>query len=89
MCGLICHIIASLWIFISTFIDEDEASWITDIMDEPDVGKYLFSMYFTITTITTVGYGDILASNVLERIMCMIIMLIGVLAFSFGTSMLI
>ena len=47
---------------------------------------YITSFYYTISTITTVGYGDISGKNTLERGMCIIIMLIGVMAFSFATG---
>ena len=47
---------------------------------------YLTSFYFTITTITTVGYGDFSASTVGEKIVCMFIMLAGVIAFSFASG---
>ena len=52
-----------------------------------DVGqRYLTSLYFIITTFSTVGYGDISASNSVEKIVCIIAMLVGVAAFSTGTS---
>lgn len=47
---------------------------------------YLTSFYFTVTTITTVGYGDISGSNTIEMIFCISIMIIGVIAFSFATG---
>ena len=45
---------------------------------------YLIGIYFTVTTITTVGYGDISASTTGERIMCIILMLIGVVSYSYA-----
>lgn len=45
-------------------------------------------MYFTIATITTVGFGDITGYTQNERLMCILLMLIGVFAFSFSTSQL-
>lgn len=47
---------------------------------------YLFSLYFTITTITTVGYGDLSANNHIEQVFCMLMMLLGVIGFSLATS---
>ena len=47
---------------------------------------YTIGIYWVITTITTVGYGDISATNTLERIVACIIMVIGVIAFSFSTG---
>ena len=47
---------------------------------------YLTSMYYTITTMTAVGYGDINGGSALERAVSIIIMLVGVIAFSFATG---
>jgi hypothetical protein len=47
---------------------------------------YTIGLYWTITTITTVGYGDISATNTPERIVSCLIMVIGVIAFSFSTG---
>lgn len=41
-------------------------------------------MYFVLTTLTTVGFGDISGGTINERIMCIILMCIGVFAFSFS-----
>ena len=38
------------------------------------------------TTIVTVGFGDIHAYNVGEKILCILLMLIGVISFSFATG---
>jgi hypothetical protein len=43
-------------------------------------------MYWTVTTITTVGYGDISGTNSLEFMFCSVIMLVGVIAFSFANG---
>ena len=47
---------------------------------------YLTSFYFIITTFSTVGYGDISATNPIEKVFCIIIMFLGVTAFAAGTS---
>lgn len=44
---------------------------------------YTTSFYFTITTMTTVGYGDISGTNTGERIVCCILMIMGVLFFTY------
>ena len=49
---------------------------------------YLTSFYYTITTITTVGYGDISASTFLEKIVSIFIMCCGVIGFSFASGLL-
>jgi len=45
------------------------------------VEKYVLSVYFINTVFTTVGFGDIHASNTLEQVTCVVIMLVGVLVF--------
>ena len=51
-----------------------------------DVDLYITSFYFTVTTIMTVGYGDITAYSMIERCLCILLMLIGVVALSFATG---
>ena len=48
--------------------------------------QYLTSNYFIISTFSTVGYGDISASNNIEKVFCIIAMAIGVAVFSSATS---
>ena len=43
----------------------------------------LTSVYFMMTTLTTVGYGDILPINRSEFILAMVVMLVGVGVFGF------
>jgi hyperpolarization activated cyclic nucleotide-gated potassium channel 2 len=43
---------------------------------------YITAYYFTITTITTVGYGDITGTNSYERIICAFLMVFGVCFFA-------
>jgi hypothetical protein len=38
------------------------------------------------TTLTTVGYGDIKGTSTIERIICIIFQFIGVLAYSFASG---
>lgn len=56
------------------------------MIDSDDVTLYISAFYFTVTTVVTVGYGDITAVNTGEKAICILLMLIGVIAFSFGTG---
>ena len=47
---------------------------------------YLRSVYWATITMTTVGYGDISGQNPTERLVNILVMLIGVIAFSFMTG---
>ena len=88
---LFVHTISCLWIFLGVHnMDHNppRTNWINQF--EANIGQtvsiYTISLYWTITTITTVGYGDISATNTAERIVACIIMVIGVIAFSFSTG---
>ena len=87
---LFVHTISCLWIFLGAYnigsVSMD--NWITVFDFNPDdmSQMYVIGVYWTITTITTVGYGDIYATNTPERIVATIIMVIGVIAFSFSTG---
>ena len=78
------HISTCLFIFIGQ-LDKDTSSWLWDETYSymPDSQLYLMSLYFIVTTTSTVGYGDLSASTTVERIFCIIIMLAGVTSFTF------
>jgi voltage-gated potassium channel Kch len=44
---------------------------------------YLYAYYWAVTTLTTVGYGDISGGTTSERILCMVWMMVGVAFYSF------
>ena len=46
------------------------------VSDSPEK-QYLVSLYFIITTSTTVGYGDISANNDVEMFFAMVFMVTG------------
>ena len=87
---LFVHTISCLWIFLGAHNQDNEnvTNWIDafdfdlNAMSE----MYTIAVYWTITTITTVGYGDISATSTAERIFACFIMIIGVIAFSFSTG---
>jgi hypothetical protein len=69
-------------------IKDDDDNWIVGSNFE-DLGNYNLynaAFYFIVTTIVTVGYGDITAKNLGERIFCIFLMFFGVFTFSFGTG---
>mmetsp|Transcript_9973 Transcript_9973/g.15063 ORF Transcript_9973/g.15063 Transcript_9973/m.15063 type:complete len:115 (-) Transcript_9973:2561-2905(-) len=47
---------------------------------------YATATYFTMQTLTTVGYGDIALANSAERVFCIFIQLTGVISFSFTSG---
>jgi hypothetical protein len=84
---IIVHIIACLWIMTASTSVDGEGTWMEgDIYHMPPYEKYLTSVYFTVTTISTVGYGDVSISTKLEKTFCIINMLSGVIAFSYASG---
>jgi len=51
-----------------------------------DYQLYTSAYYFTVTTISTVGYGDISGNNSIERIIIIFVMILGVVVLSFFTG---
>ena len=97
---MVCHIMACMWIFsagmsVDTVLDENkekvlagEENWITEkaYQNMTQSELYCTAFYFTVTTITTVGYGDISGFNVVEKIMCVFLMLAGTFFFAFASG---
>ena len=89
------HFSACFWIFTASLttnpedlVNDDSASpmnWIisNEYTELTTFELYTTSFYFTITTMTTVGYGDISGTNTGERIVCCILMIMGVLFFTY------
>lgn len=83
--GAVTHLLSCGWIMCGKF-DSAEGSWLSDDTAMSGSEMYMTSFYFTITTITTVGYGDMSASTFAEQIVCVAIMFIGVIAFSYASG---
>lgn len=88
---LLCHFVGCLWIFIAKSFSDEEVendSWIeaSDFEDQNMMDLYASSIYFVMQTITTVGYGDITIVTPTERIICILLQLIGVISFSFASG---
>jgi len=69
-------------------MEESFESWIFEngFQDYGSFDLYVVSFYFVITTIATVGYGDISPWTTPERIIGVIIVILGVTSFTFATG---
>lgn len=82
---ILTHCIACLW-FASAYVDGfPQDSWVVmaNIEASDPLSQYIRSLYWTITTMTTVGYGDITPSRTVEYALASIIMLLGASLYAF------
>lgn len=82
---LFTHVSTCFFIFVAR-LEEDSGlvSWIqAKNIESEGFELYVIACYFTITTVATVGYGDFAPETSIERIYCILLMVIGVTSFTF------
>lgn len=86
---IIEHIWSCVWIMIGRIDTESKVNWIwkQEMVDSSNWDLYVTALYFTFTTIITVGYGDISGVSNLERFFCMSLMLLGCFLYSLLTGL--
>ncbi|MBL1406122.1 MAG: ion transporter [Rhizobiales bacterium] len=65
-----------VFVFIVTSI-----VWVLEARINPNINSYIDALYFTVTTLTTTGYGDIILQDDLGRVLTILIMVFGVALF--------
>jgi hypothetical protein len=85
---IMVHLVSCIWVMMANFHTDHSETWMGtgDYYRLSAYEQYLTSFYFTITTITTVGYGDITIGTWSEKIFCTIMMVTGVITFSFASG---
>lgn len=79
------HTLCCFWHFISIETSLPGEGWVeaNGLMDADRDEAYLASLYWAITTLTTVGYGDILPMTIPEKTFALFSMLIGATVFGY------
>lgn len=78
-CVLI-HILGCIWIMISTLDLHSTVNWYVKMnMEEKETAViYLYAIYYVFTTLTTIGYGDIVPATISEKIFAIMLMGFGI-----------
>lgn len=86
MLGYMCHILSSAWVFIGRRLEHLEGKgWIVQmkeeglLINEPETKYwtlYIVGLYYILTTLSTVGYGDVIGTENIEYCFQMIVMVI-------------
>jgi len=84
------HLLGCFWFYVGHTPGYD-TSWLAEYdggsgLDAPTDVQYLYSVYWALTTLTTVGYGDIVPTNNAERWYSLVSLLIGALVFGYMLS---
>ncbi|EAS06968.2 cyclic nucleotide-binding domain protein (macronuclear) [Tetrahymena thermophila SB210] len=86
----VAHIAAIGWYFLGLqeVVNGSQPNWLDklNISEEVYYQKYVYSIYWSITTMTTVGYGDISATNYAEALYISIIMLLFSCVFAYSIN---
>lgn len=87
---VITHLCACFWFFIAKMEEFGPRTWVVRLgfLDKSKIELYLYSFYWAMTTVTTVGYGDISAATVGEKIFNLFTMLLGVVLMSISVGIL-
>ncbi|OMJ94420.1 hypothetical protein SteCoe_2474 [Stentor coeruleus] len=85
---ILVHIMGCLWFFTAKFNEFNPDTWVFrhGYINSDTTTLYITSIYFVFTTLTTVGYGDIVAFTTEERVFALIIMSFGVAFYSYTIS---
>ena len=82
----IMHLIACVWIYYGE--TQGDLSWkiysgqMTEEEQQDQFTTYVFSLYWVVTTLTTVGYGDIYGKGTEQFVFTMVVEFLGILVFS-------
>jgi len=83
MLFVITHWAACAWFVVGTSTSYT-ATWVASHVppDADTLQQYIYSLYFTLTTMTTVGYGDIVAQNYAEVAFGLVLLVIASFVFA-------
>ena len=83
----IAHFLGCFWHLIGNYSYQNgQDSWISPYIDNDWSVQYLLSIYWAMTSLCTVGYGDIVPKSSLEMSFAIVVMLMGTLVFGYSVT---
>jgi len=88
-----CHIMGCFWVLVGRYsLDVGEVSWLESDINGPYVMKdttggkhvysiYLAAFYYSLTTMTSIGYGEITPRNDSERLFAVFLEIVGAIIY--------
>ncbi|CAD8096103.1 unnamed protein product [Paramecium sonneborni] len=89
---LLCaHFSACIWHKLGVWGNwgnQNTETWLIkeQLQDSIWIDRYVVSFYWSIVTMTTIGYGDIIPVNLTERLYCIIMTLISTATFAYSVN---
>ena len=82
--SILIHNLTCLWIMVSSLEDTSAENWPVryDNSDQTTLEIYFSSLYFIFSTLTTVGYGDIVPLTNEEKVFTVLVMAFGIAFYS-------
>lgn len=79
------HVSACLFYFLARLQGLDPSTWVYSkgLLDAINANIYIWALYWNLTTVTTVGYGNIIPFSWIEKIYTTVVISIGVVMYSF------
>jgi hypothetical protein len=90
------HILGCLWHYVGSH--SGKQNWISKANIEDEtwsekynskinvISRYIYSVYWAVTTMSTVGYGDLTPLNSKERVFCIFTMLFSSIIFAYSLN---
>lgn len=86
--SMVSHLFASFWCLIGNYMLEKEQGWIYEnnqsgIQSKDFSSIYITSIYWVITTFTSIGYGDVYGHTIIEYLYIILVEMVGMCFFGY------